>query len=87
MTIKNRALAQLEIKVVVAIDVPEIGAAAALKIERGGRLHFPDAAVEPTIMDFVARENNRWDLVKVEDMTKILFLVVLPPWVAKYFSI
>ena len=43
--VKQSSLPELEVEVVVAIDVPEIRAAAPRKIERHRRLHFADAAV------------------------------------------
>jgi hypothetical protein len=45
MAIQQSSLAQLEIKVVIAVDIPEIRACASLEIERDRSLHFADPAI------------------------------------------
>ena len=45
MPVKQSALAELEIEVVVTVDVPEMRTATAREVEWDRRLHFSDTAV------------------------------------------
>jgi hypothetical protein len=45
MTVEQSALADLEVDVFIAIDIPDAGAAAVRKVEGHGLLHLADAAV------------------------------------------
>jgi hypothetical protein len=45
VTVEQRALADLEVDVFVAIHIPHAAAITALEVERHGLLHFADAAV------------------------------------------
>ena len=45
VTVEQRALAELEIEVVIAIDVPEVRTATAREVERHGGFHLADTTV------------------------------------------
>jgi len=87
MTIKERASARLEIEVVIAVYIPEIGPAAAIEIKRGGDLHFPDAAVDAAGYGLCSPGKHQLGFGEGVGHDKNLFQVISMRWEAMRFGL